>query len=89
MCSYPRKFFGRFSQVSPIKAPSEFLYTKEKDIFLGTVKVRLCCDDTSRWNFLGLLKIFSVPPHKPEPKEFRSPLPGFVSHHVLFLLKSA
>lgn len=79
MCSYSRKFFGRFSQVSPIKALFEVLYTKEKDIFLASVKVRICCDDTSRWNFLGSLKVFSIPSHMPEPKEFKSPLPGFVS----------
>lgn len=68
-----------------------------KDIFLGSVKVRICCDDSSGWNFLGLLKIFSIPPHNPEPKVFRSPLPGLVSQniirtagfvHVLFLQKS-
>lgn len=97
MCSYPRKLFGRFSQVSPIKALSELLYTKEKEIFLGSVKVRICCDDTSGWYSLGFLKVFSIPPHKPEPKEFRSPLPGFVSKniirttgfvHLLFLQKS-
>lgn len=62
MCSYPRKLFGRFSQVSTIKALSEFLYTKEKEIFLGGVKVRISYDDTLGWNFLGLLKIFSIPP---------------------------
>lgn len=97
MCSYPRKLFRRFSQVSSIKALSEFLYTKEKEIFLGGVKVRICYDDTLGWNFLGLLKIFSIPPHKPEPKEFRSPFPDFASQniitttgfvHVLFLQKS-
>lgn len=96
MCSYPRKLFGPLFQVSPIKALS-FYILKRKKLFLGRGKVRICYDNTSAWNFLGLLKIFSVPPHKPEPKEFRSPLSDFASQniirtagfvHVLFLQKS-
>lgn len=32
---------------------------------------------------LGSLNIFSIPPHKPEPKEFRSPPPGCVSQYTI------